>query len=377
MKWSPPVDRLLGGLMSVVSLFAIGRRGPTGDNWTWETPPKPAGGVPPGGPLLPIATALAVGMLVGVATMASLNHGGNPHQLAVLEPSPAASRSGETGQAPARRAPTGSPAATGNATPGPTSGPHVPVVFVRPGVFSGSRGGALARADIVLTPAPLVPDGPHTSPRATRTARPTATPPGSTPPGSTPPGPTPPGPTPTATPTPWPTYRPRITPTPTAQPTVPPVLIVPETPTPTPTPTPVPPPPLPVVTTPGPVLHGQAKVSGGGQADGGQFSFHVDAKGEEGIEGHFNYHGSQLRIESEEITSVDISSGPCGADSRAVVTGLGTVNGTGHTAFEVTADDCGEPGNWHGQGSDHLRVVAGGVPVNGDVSGNIQIEMDD
>ncbi|HSP55942.1 MAG TPA: hypothetical protein VLS25_10185 [Dehalococcoidia bacterium] len=355
--------------MSVVSLFAIGRRGPTGDNWTWETPPKPAGGLPPGGPLLPIATALAVGMLVGVTAMASLSHGGNPNQLAVLEPSPAASRNGQPGQAPARRTPTGSPAATGNATPGPTGGPHVPVVFVRPGVLSESRGGALARADIVLTPAPLVPGGPHTSPGATRTARPTATPNGATPPGSTPPGPTP-----TATPTPWPTYRPRITPTPTAQPTVPPVLIVPETPTPTPTPTPAPPPPPPVVTTPGPVFHGEAKVSGGGQADGGQFSVNVDANGEEEIGGHFNYHGSQLRIESDRITSVALAGGPCGPDSRAVVTGFGTVNGAGHTAFEITADDCGEPGNWHGRGSDHLGVVAGGVTVDGDVSGNIQID---
>jgi hypothetical protein len=63
MKWSPPLDRLWGGLWNM-ALFAIGHRGPTGDDWTWETP-KGAGRAPLGGPLLPLSVALILGMLFG------------------------------------------------------------------------------------------------------------------------------------------------------------------------------------------------------------------------------------------------------------------------------------------------------------------------
>ncbi len=117
-------------------------------------------------------------------------------------------------------------------------------------------------------------------------------------------------------------------------------------------------------------------MTGGGQAGGGQFSLHVVVTGEGTVNSHFNYHSSDLRIESAAIPGVVLAGGPCGPGTRAIIAGTGTVNGAAGAAFQVTADDCGEPGAWHAGGSDYLRVTSGAISVEGQVSGNVQIHAD-
>lgn len=292
MKWSPPLDRLWGGLWSL-ALFAIGHRGPTGDEWTWEAPKGPAK-APLGGPLLPLAVALTLGMLFGVTAIASLDRDDGPAPLAVLEPSPAAS-----------------------ATAVPTARPTTAVVRA-----------PQATATPAPTPSPALP----TEPSA-----------------------------PTVHPVSPPPLARQVTPVSTPAPTGPPLNGPSQAPTPVPTPTPP------------PVTSVAGTVTGGGQAGGGQFSLHVVATGAGTVNSHFNYHGKDLRIESTAISGLVLADGPCGPGTRAILTGAGTINGAPGTAFQVTADDCGEPGGWPAGGSDYLRVTSGGASVDGQVNGNFQV----
>jgi len=316
MKWSPPIDRFLGGLLTV-AMFAIGRRGPSGDDWTWE-PPKGAGKAPLGGPLLPLATAIAVGMMLGIATLATFDGRDSPPRLAVLEPTP-----------------TAEPSAV------PTEGPT-------PAIVRGPEN----TPKLIPT---LAPASPPSSPEETPTPAPRATakpalvqlrgPNATT--GSV------------ATPLPTPFQDPAQppTPVPTAAPT----------PAQTPVSTPVPTP------TPAPVTSEEGRVTGGGQAGGGQFSLDALRTGNGATNGHFRYNGPDLRIESSAILSIAVASGPCGPGTRAVVAGTGTVNGVAGTAFQITADDCGEPGDWIAGGLDYLRITAGGLSAGGAVGGNLQV----
>lgn len=296
MKWSPPLDRLWGGLWSL-ALFAIGHRGPAGDDWTWETPKGPAK-APLGGPLLPLAVALTLGMLFGVTAIASLDRNDEPSPLAVLEPSPTAAR-----------------------TAVPTARPTTAVVRA-----------PQATATPAPTPSPALP-----TERSTRTPAPTVRP------ATTPP------------------LARQLTPVSTSVPTRPAANGPSQPPTPVPTPTPP------------PVTSVAGTVTGGGQAGGGQFSLHVVATGAGTINSHFNYHGKDLRIESTAISGLVLAEGPCGPGTRAIIAGAGTVNGAAGSAFQVTADDCGEPGGWPAGGSDYLRVTSGGASMEGQVNGNFQV----
>lgn len=312
MKWSPPVDRFLGGLLTV-AMFAIGRRGPFGDDWIWETP-KGAGKAPLGGPLLPLATAIAVGMMLGITALATFDGSDSPSRLAVLEPTP-----------------TAEPSAM------PTEGPT-----------------------------PAIVRGPDNTPKPIHT--PASTPPPSRPEETA---------TPAARATPKPALvqlsgpnaTPASMPTPIQGPAQPPTPVTTPDPTPaqTPVPTPVPTP------TPAPVTSEKGKVTGGGQAGGGQFSLDALRAGNGATNGHFQYFGPKLRVDSSSILSIAVASGPCGPATRAIVAGAGTVNDVAGTSFQITADDCGEPGGWNAGGMDYLRVTASGLSEGGAVGGNLQI----
>lgn len=115
-------------------------------------------------------------------------------------------------------------------------------------------------------------------------------------------------------------------------------------------------------------------MTGGGHAGGGQFSVDVLRVGNGAVSGNFNYHSRDLRIESDAIQSIVVAIGPCGPGTRAIVAGTGTVNGEVEAAFQVTADDCGEPGGWPPGGSDYLRIEAGIASAEGGVSGNVQVQ---
>ncbi|HET9476652.1 MAG TPA: hypothetical protein VFP63_04105 [Dehalococcoidia bacterium] len=299
MKWSPPLNRLWGGLWNM-ALFAIGHRGPTGDDWTWETP-KGAGRAPLGGPLLPLAVALILGMLFGVTAIASLDRNDGPSPLAVLQPSP-----------------------TNAATTVPTARPTAAVVRV---------------PRVTASPAP------------TPSQTPSAEPPIRTPAATVRPA------------TPPPLAR-IVTPVSTQIPSRPAANGPVQPPTPVPTPTPA------------PVTSVAGTVTGGGQAGGGQFSIHVVATGDGAFNSHFNYHSKDLRIESTDISGVALTDGPCGPGTRAILTGAGTVNGAGGSAFQVASEDCGEPGGWPSGGADYLRVTSGSASVEGWVSGNVQIHAE-
>lgn len=316
MKWSPPLDRFLGGLMTV-ALFAIGRRGPSGDDWTWE-PPKSPGKAPLGGPLLPLATAMAVGMMFGIATLATFDRSDGPSGLTVLEPT----RTAEPSEAP-----------TGRPTPAIVRGPEKtqqPTSTLPPA-------SPPSRPEETATPAPRA----TVKPALVQLRGPIATP----------------GSMPTPLPSPFQGPAQPPTPVPTAVPT----------PAQTPVPTPVPTP------TPAPVTSEEGKVTGGGQAGGGQFSLDALRTGNGTTNGHFQYYGPGLRVEFSSVLSIAIASGPCGPETRAIVAGKGTVNGVAGTSFQVTADDCGEPGDWNAGGLDYVRITAGSLSAGGAVGGNLQV----
>jgi hypothetical protein len=88
----------------------------------------------------------------------------------------------------------------------------------------------------------------------------------------------------------------------------------------------------------------------------------------------YNDHAMNVRIKAQSITSLVISDGPCGPNSRATFTGTAQVIRSGGTtieSFTVEVDDCGEPGSSDNFGIRTLTYSNGPSQL---VGGNIQIK---
>jgi hypothetical protein len=84
-------------------------------------------------------------------------------------------------------------------------------------------------------------------------------------------------------------------------------------------------------------------------------------------------HSQDVRIKSQSVDGFFISTGPCGANTHATITGMAKVirsTGTTIERFTVEVDDCGEPGSVDTFGIRTESYVNGPRPL---VGGNIQI----
>jgi hypothetical protein len=91
--------------------------------------------------------------------------------------------------------------------------------------------------------------------------------------------------------------------------------------------------------------------------------------------GNLDYydHSQDVRIKAQSIDGFFISTGPCGPNTHATITGMANViRSTGSTAerFTVEVDDCGEPGTSDSFGIRTESYINGPSPL---IGGNIQI----
>jgi hypothetical protein len=87
----------------------------------------------------------------------------------------------------------------------------------------------------------------------------------------------------------------------------------------------------------------------------------------------YNDKPAGVRIKATSISTLFITSGTCGANTHAEITGTATVNEVPNQSFDVAVDDCGEPGTM-----DTFRITAG-TYSNGPstlIGGNIQIHKE-
>ena len=106
------------------------------------------------------------------------------------------------------------------------------------------------------------------------------------------------------------------------------------------------------------------------------FGFVIQGNGKTTPTGNLEYDDKPagVRIKATSMSSLFITSGPCGANTHATFTGTAAVTrstGTTNESFTVQADDCGEPGTM-----DKFGISTSGGYSNGPstlVGGNIQI----
>jgi hypothetical protein len=87
----------------------------------------------------------------------------------------------------------------------------------------------------------------------------------------------------------------------------------------------------------------------------------------------YNDHTQDVRIKAQSIDGFFISTGPCGPNTHATLTGMANVirsTGTTVERFTVEVDDCGEPGTSDTFGIRTESYVNGPSPL---IGGNIQI----
>ncbi|HEY6225750.1 MAG TPA: post-COAP-1 domain-containing protein [Verrucomicrobiae bacterium] len=87
----------------------------------------------------------------------------------------------------------------------------------------------------------------------------------------------------------------------------------------------------------------------------------------------YNDHTQDVRIKAQSVDGFFLSTGPCGPNTHATITGMAKVirsTGTTVERFTVEVDDCGEPGTGDTFGIRAESYVNGPSPL---IGGNIQI----
>jgi hypothetical protein len=87
----------------------------------------------------------------------------------------------------------------------------------------------------------------------------------------------------------------------------------------------------------------------------------------------YNDHSQNVRIKAQLVDGFFLSTGPCGPNTHATITGIAKViraTGTTTERFTVEVDDCGEPGTGDTFGIRTESYVNGPSPL---IGGNIQI----